>query len=126
MGHLDELVIVDSNYSDAELCKKRIYTSIDHNEKLLSEILKFFPIDDDRPNPITMMAIDFDTEAPPFWDLFQNIVNEISEKHQIQIAKISREDFYTQAKRAYVAIKTSDIRLYGNIIIRKGVVLSEE
>jgi len=126
MGHLDELVIVDANYSDSHLCKRRIYSAIDHNERLLYEVLKYFPIDDDKPNPITMMSPDFDTETPPFFDLFKKIIDEVSDKNQIEIEKVPRMEFYEKTRRAYVAIKTSDIRLYGNVIIRKGVVLSEE
>ena len=39
-----------------------------------------------------------------------------------ELGRIERQVFYEQAKGAYAVIQTGEERLYGNLLLRKGVV----
>lgn len=126
MGHRDELAIVDANYKASEISERCLYSSISENDVLLSEILKYFPLDDeDRENPVKMMELgDLYKEEPLMWTLYARVIGEYDEGHR-GIERIRREEFYRRTKNAYATIQTNDARLHGNIIIKKGIVLSD-
>jgi L-fucose mutarotase len=126
MGHRDELAIVDANYKASEICKRRIYSSITENDKLLYEILKYFPLDDeDEENPVIMMQLgNIYKEEPLMWNTYDKVIKEYDER-EMGIEKIQRDDFFNRTKNAYATIQTNDSRLHGNIIIKKGIVLSD-
>jgi len=126
MGHRDELAIVDANYKASEICKRKIYSSITENDKLLFEILKYFPLDDeDDENPVKMMELgNIYKEEPLMWNIYDKIIKEYDEGKR-GIEKIKRKDFFMRTKNAYATIQTNDSRLHGNIIIKKGIVLAD-
>jgi len=39
--------------------------------------------------------------------------------------KLGRREFNDRARKAYATIRTLDPRLYSNVILRKGVILSQ-
>jgi len=123
-GHLDELVIADANYSAFAMGNNVVYSETNRNDFLLSEILKYFPVDDDRDNPIKVMSLEDSIyeELPLMWDIFQVALNE-SAINKIDIYPINRSDFYRETLNAYAVIKTCDCRPHSTLIIRKGMVL---
>lgn len=125
MGHMDELVIVDANYSGSELPDKVLFLPVRNNHILLNEILRYFPLDEDEADPVHVFLPDHvDRESPTVWKNYQGIVDECSE-NKIVLSGLKRQEFYLRVKAAYAIIRTLDQRLYANIIIRKGVVLEE-
>ena len=52
---------------------------------------------------------------------FQKIIDE-SADHPADITTLERFAFYEQAKAAFAIVQTGELRLYGNIILTKGVV----
>lgn len=126
MGHLDELVIADANYMASAMSKKVVYSYSQENHKLLAEILKYFPLDDDEEFPITIMSLDYGIyEEPQIWDDYQNVLEKIPSSSPLILNKISRKEFYQRTKDAYATIQTSDPRVMADIIIRKGFVFSD-
>lgn len=125
MGHLDELSVVDGNYCEKSLSSNgRIFLPIYDNNLLLTEILKYFPLDEDVENPVHVFLPDyFDHEDPPAWDDYQKIIDAYYGIGKIKIQKIDRDVFYRKTRESYATIKTLDHRVYANIIIRKGFVL---
>lgn len=119
MGHLDELVIADANYSALAMCKKVVYSYAEKNHILLAEILKYFPLDSDEKFPITLMSLDQGIfEEPQIWNDYQNVLAGLP----YNLNKIPRKEFYQRTKNAYATIQTSDPRVMADIIIRKGFV----
>ena len=51
MGHMDELVIADANYSASAVSGRVVYSYLTANHVLLSEILKYFPLDEFGTRP---------------------------------------------------------------------------
>jgi L-fucose mutarotase len=124
MGHLDELVIADANYSALAMSNKVVYSYAQKNHVLLAEILKYFPLDEDEEFPITVMSLDYGIfEEPQIWNDYQNVLTGLPYSNPIILNKISRKEFYLRTKNAYATIQTSDPRVMADIIIRKGFVL---
>jgi L-fucose mutarotase len=123
MGHLDELVIADANYMASAMSKKVVYSDVQQNHILLTEILKYFPLDENEEFPITVMALDHGIyEEPQIWNDYQNVLNKFYPAKPFVLNKISRNEFYQRTGKAYATIQTSDPRVMADIIIRKGFV----
>lgn len=123
MGHLDELVIADANYSALNMSKKVIYSQVQENHTLLSEIIKYFPLDEDVEFPVTVMSLDHGfMEEPQIWQDYQRVLAKLPSCKQTVLNKVSRREFYQRSKDAYATIQTLDPRVMGDIIIRKGFV----
>ena len=122
MGHGDELIIVDVNFP-AEACADRVerLAGVTASEALMA-ILSVLPLDsyDDAPAR-TMQVVDDPDEIPDTRVEFQRIIDKRADNPAI-IQAIERFEFYEQAKRAYCIVQTAERRLYGNIILKKGVV----
>jgi L-fucose mutarotase len=124
MGHMDELVIADANYSATAIGGKVVFSYASENHVLLAEILKYFPLDDDAEYPITVMTPDHGySHEPEIWNDYRNVLSGASDSRKLRLNQILRQEFYQRTKRAYATIQTTDPRLYADIIIRKGVVV---
>lgn len=125
MGHLDELVITDANYSALAMSKKIVYSYAPKTHELLAEILKYFPLDDDEEFPLTVMSLDYGIfEEPKVWEDYQDVLAGVPSPKPLVLNKIPRKDFYQRSREAYATIQTSDPRTMTNIIIRKGFVFA--
>jgi L-fucose mutarotase len=124
MGHLDELVIADANYSAQAMSRKRVFSYAERNHELLEEILKYFPLDSDEEFPVNIMSLDHGIyEEPEIWADYQKVLSALSYPKPVILTKISRKEFYQKTENAYATIQTSDPRVMADIIIRKGFVL---
>lgn len=125
MGHGDTVAIVDANYPAQTMGKRVIaYPGVSATE-LLKAIVGIFPLDHIVPEPALLMDITPEDRAtmpePEIWGEFTGIVHgEYGEEKQV--GKLSREGFYDASKDAYLIIQSGEERLYGNIILVKGVV----
>ena len=122
MGHGDEVIFVDVNFP-AEACADRFerLAGVTASEALTA-ILSVLPLDsyDDAPAR-TMQVVDDPDEIPDTRVEFQRIIDKRADNPAI-IQAVERFEFYEQAKRAYCIVQTAERRLYGNIILKKGVV----
>ncbi|RCW77232.1 RbsD/FucU family protein [Saliterribacillus persicus] len=123
MGHGDEIVIGDGNFPAANYAKRLIRCDGHDIPSLLDAVLQLLPVDDFVAKPITLMeVVDKSAEkAPAIWNSYENILNH----HEIspgQIGYEERFDFYERSKEAYAIIATTETALYGNIILKKGVI----
>ena len=124
MGHMDELVIADANYSASALSGRVVFSYAQENHALLAEILKYFPLDDDAEFPINVMTPDHGyVHEPQIWNDYQNVLARTYDSKTVLLNRISRQEFYLRTTNAYATIQTSDPRLYADIILKKGVVL---
>lgn len=113
MGHGDTIVIGDGNFP-AAACAKRLVRLDGHGTvEVLKAILKVFPLDGASNAILGVMATD-DGSNPSIWNDYQSVVSILS--------PIERHAFYEEAKNAYCVIATSELALYANIVLTKGVV----
>lgn len=125
MGHGDKVAIVDANYPAQTMGKRVIaYPGISATE-LLKSIVDIFPLDHIVPEPALLMDMtEEDRKAmpePETWTEFAGIIHEEYGEEK-KVGKLSREGFYEASKDAYLIIQSGEERLYGNILLIKGVV----
>lgn len=122
MGHGDEIVVADGNFPAASIAKRLIRMDGHNVPVILEAILKLFPLDQYVDKPVGLMKIvDGDNYVPTIWDDYKKILNE-SNEHFTEFEFIERFEFYKRAEKAYAVIATSEMALYANIILKKGVI----
>jgi len=125
MGHGDELTITDANFP-AESCSDRIERlSGVSATQALQAILSVMPLDSFVAAPARTMQVVGDPDATP--DIvteFQRIINKTAD-NPARIMSIERHAFYEEARKSYCIIQTAESRLYGNIILSKGIIPPE-
>ncbi|MEV0183213.1 RbsD/FucU domain-containing protein [Streptomyces sp. NPDC050625] len=121
MGHRQDIAIVDANFP-CDPSKHRVIrldgvTATDALEAVLSVL----PVEKDEPESTwRMIAYDDPSYILPIFAEFSDIVDQHvpdAEVHAIQPA-----EFKAMALDAYVVVVTGERRLYGGIVVRKGVV----
>lgn len=122
MGHGDELVIADANFP-AQTMGRRVVRADGHGAApVLGAILKLFPLDSFVEAPAAVMRrVDKPDEAAPVWTDFQLLLDGAEGKH-VTIERVERFAFYERARQAFAVVATGETALYGNIIIKKGVI----
>lgn len=121
MGHGDEIVIADGNFP-AESLGKRVIRSDGHGGvEILKVVLKFFPLDEYVDSPVILMEPKEKDLRIPIWEDYRDIINKYS-KNNINIEQISRNEFYKRSEKAYAIIASSELQVYANIILKKGVI----
>ena len=125
MGHGDEIVIADANFP-AESCARTLLRAdgIDA-PRMLAAILGVMPLDTYGINPVNVMeVVGRADETPPVVALFQSVIDGTADA-PARLGAIERFAFYDRARTAFAIVQTGEGRLYGNIILRKGVVKPE-
>jgi L-fucose mutarotase len=121
MGHGDEIAIVDGNYP-ADTDAKRLVRMDGHSATdVLDAILSLMPLDEMVPDSAFRPAAHLDPERrEPVFTEFETVVNKWEPKRHITM--LLGADFYNRVKSCYAIVATSERRLYGNIVLRKGVI----
>lgn len=121
MGHGDEIVIADANFP-ANSCGKEV-VRLDGLDAphVLKAILSIMPLDSFVDSPAnTMQVVDDANATPPVVSMFQDIITTVAD-NPVRLGSIERFEFYKRAKNAFAVIQTGERRLYGCIILKKGV-----
>jgi L-fucose mutarotase len=122
MGHGDEIVIADGNFPAASVAQRLVRADGLGVPVLLDAVLQVFPLDRYVEKPVALMAVvPGDTYQPVIWKEYKTII----EKHEsvfTDFEYVERFAFYERAKKAYAVLATSEMALYANIILKKGVI----
>ncbi|XP_018621562.1 fucose mutarotase [Scleropages formosus] len=131
MGHGDELVFADANFPSSSICKcgpAEIRADGLHIPELLEAVLKLFPLDTYVHSPAAVMdLVDSDKQrglAVQVWETYSRILKEAGSDKPLE--KVERFEFYERAKKAFAVVATGETSLYGNLIIKKGVIAAED
>ena len=124
------IVLADANFPSSGCCRHgAIEIRADGLQipALLEAILQLFPLDAYDPSPVMLMdlePVDKDRKLEtPVWVVYNTLVQASHEgTTPVKIALIPRFDFYERAKKAFVIVHTGEAALYGNIILKKGVI----
>ncbi len=125
MGHGDELVIVDANYP-AESNRNRLVRMDGVDAVRAAEaILSLMPLDTYVDMAAFRMQVVDDAEAvPDVCRQFQDLVERRAPGQKV--GSIERFAFYERAKETFATVATSEQRLYGNLILKKGIIPPDE
>ena len=122
MGHGDELVIVDANYPAQSAGPQVVRLDAVSSTIALEAVLSVMPLDTYVDCACFVMAVvgDAAREEPIFEEFRATIAR--AEGTGYTLGKIERFAFYARASKAFAVLVTGEGRLYGNIILKKGVI----
>lgn len=121
MGHGDEIVIVDTNFPAHAMARRLVDMPGIAAPRVLAAVLTLLPLDTFVPSPAaTMRPID-PRDASAIFGEFQ-LACDAAEGRAVAIEAVDRFAFYDRARAAYAIVQCGERRLYGNIILTKGVV----
>ena len=122
MGHGDELVIADGNFPAASVARRLVRADGLGIPLLLEAILQIFPLDPYVEKPLSLMAVvPGDPYQPVIWNDYRNIILKYEPDFK-DFEYVERFEFYERAKKAYAVLASSEMALYANIILKKGVI----
>lgn len=121
MGHGDEIALVDGNYPGLTDARRLIRLDGHGVIAVLNAVLSVLPIDEFVDEAIFRATVKQDREA---LDSVHREMVDCCARHvpDIKVVPLLPADFYARVKGAHALIQTSEPRLYGNIILRKGVI----
>ena len=115
MGHSDAVVLADAHFPAHRLATRVLtFPGVD-TPGLLAAICTVLPLDD---------APALDLMATPDGDMLP-VQDELSRRRRAapgSVRALDRHRFYDEAATAYLIVRTGETRVYGNAILRKGVV----
>ncbi|THD45693.1 MAG: ribose ABC transporter [Bradyrhizobium sp.] len=121
MGHGDEIAIVDANYPAYSAGPDVIRLETD-SVSALDAILSLFPLDTFVPETCwRMQVVDHPQQEEPIFDEFRKVIAR-REGPQFKLASLERFAFYERVKQSFAIVKSNERRLYGNILLKKGIV----
>lgn len=122
MGHGDDLAIVDANFPAMTMGKRVVRIDGASATRALEAVLSVMPLDDFVAEPCARMQVVDDPDAvPEICKEFQAIIDR-AEGGRFQLGKIERFAFYEQAREAFALVQTGETRLYGNVLLKMGVI----
>ncbi|XP_064382030.1 fucose mutarotase-like [Halichondria panicea] len=131
MGHGDEIVLADANFPSASVskCGPELIRADGHGiPSLLKGVMQLLPLDTYTAAPVLLMDLvpsdKMKALKTPVWDEYKKIINQ-AEGKIIEIELLERFAFYERAKNAFAVVATGEGALYGNIILKKGVLAPE-
>ena len=125
MGHGDDIVIADANFPAGFMGPKVIRADGVDAVAMTEAILAHMPLDTFVPECAWRMEVVGDPAAvPEVCATFQDVVHRLA--GDFTVHSLERFAFYEKARKAACIVATTEFRLYGNIILKKGVVLPHE
>lgn len=121
MGHGDEIALVDGNYPGEEHARRLIRTDGLGIPEVLDAVLSVLPIDHAVAQAIFRAVVPAQPETP---DPIHIRMIEICRQWEPTrpVIPLAPADFYARVRTAHTIVQTSERALYGNIILRKGVI----
>ena len=122
MGHGDEIAIVDGNFP-AESSGPDVVRLDAGAVRTLDAVLSVMPLDTFVPEACWRMQVVGDPSAEqPIFAEFREVIAK-HEGSQFRLADLERLAFYERASRCFAIISTGERRIYGNLILKMGIIL---
>lgn len=124
MGHGDEIAIVDGNYPAQEHARRLVRADGHDAISVIDAILQVMPIDDFVPEAIFRATVRGD--PVPLDPVHEEMIAVCARRAPARaVVPLAGDKFYERVRRAHTIVATSEPRLYGNMILRKGVIYPE-
>ncbi len=123
MGHGDDLAVVDTNFPAYATARHLVHREVLQIGCAMPEavrrILTLFPLDDFVPAAaVTMQVVGDDRSIPPAVAELTPLISDAGHR----LVAVERFEFYERARNAFAVLATQETRIYGNVILRKGVI----
>lgn len=126
MGHGDEIVLADANFTAYSLAGDRPVIPLAGAGMLraLEAVMSLFPLDAYVAQPIAFMHVG--GEAPDYLSALQReavaLLGAKGWATPAQFEPMERFAFYDRAKKARAVVHTGELQPYANFILKKGVI----
>lgn len=122
MGHGDQIVIADANYPAASCGPICVRAGGLSASDVLRAVLSVMPLDSYVMDAaITMQVVGEPDTIPDAVKDFQAVIDSAAD-NPAKIVTLERFAFYDRAATTFAVVQTGERRLYGNIILTKGVI----
>ena len=115
MGHGDEIAVVDANYPATDGAKRLIRAEGTDAVRIDTFV---------ETAAFRMEVVDDPQSMPPVCRAFDQLVARQAGGHRV--GTLERSEFYARARGCFAIVATGERRLYGNLILKKGVILPPE
>lgn len=121
MGHGDEIALVDGNYPAQDHARRLVRADGHGVLALLEAILRVLPLDRAVPEAIFRASLNNDPQQK---SAFHREVEALCARQApgFAVKPLSGEALYPRIRTAHTIVATSEPQLFGNVILRKGVV----
>lgn len=131
MGHGDEIVIADANFTAASLAvgtngvkKPLIHLPGANVQRTSQAVLSLFPLDAAVTRPIAYMKV---CDTPDGYRSRQqrdviDMIESGGHARADQCEAIERFAFYDRVRNAFAIVVTGELQPYGNFLFKKGVI----
>jgi L-fucose mutarotase len=123
MGHGDDIAVVDAHFPAVSMARKLIRLDGVSAPAALEACLQLIPLDTFVDDPaLRMEMVHAPDEIPDVQQEFQKVIDQQEGRH-VPLIKTERHAFYKRAEKAFAIVATGELRPYGCVIIKKGVLL---
>ena len=126
MGHGDEIVIADANFTAASLGRDKPVIALPGAGVLrtLEAVLALLPLDEAVPQPLAYMQV---SGTPDGYRsaLQRKTVERLSAAgwaRDDQFEAVERFAFYDRVREAFAIVQTGEFQPYANFVLKKGVI----
>jgi L-fucose mutarotase len=121
MGHGDEIVIVDANFPAESSGPPVIRLDGLLATDVADAVLTLMPLDDFVDEQAFAMEV---VGNPRKREQTHKDFDKLVRKHEptMKLSLLERFAFYERASQAFVIVQTGERRLYGNILLKKGII----
>ena len=120
MGHGDEIAIVDANYPATSSGRPLVRLDGISATEAVSAILSVLPLDDFVPDCAWHMQVVDDPKAEmPIFSEFRDLLKVHG---NFKLSGLERFAFYEKVRSVFAVVVTGEDRLYGNMILKKGII----
>ena len=118
MGHGDEIVVADANFPAHSLCSRVIRADGIPAADILAAMAGLFDLDTYATPLVMMSPVSGDSLDPSVEKKYREALG-----YSGKIERVSRNAFYERAKTTFAVIVTGEMAKYGNVIVKKGIVV---
>jgi L-fucose mutarotase len=121
MGHGDELAIVDCNYPAESAGPPVVRLEGISASDALDAVLTLMPLDTFVDEQAIGMAV---VGNPKKREQTHKDFDKLVKKHEpgMALTVLERFAFYDRVRTAFAVVQTGERRLYGNVILKKGII----
>lgn len=122
MGHGDDLVIADTNFPATTMGRRVVRMDGVPGPRLLEAVLSVMPLDDFVPDPALRIEVAGNPDAEPEVCRDYAAILARPERGGVALGRLERFAFYERARQAFAVVPCGEDRLYGCVLLKKGVV----
>lgn len=119
MGHGDEIVIADAHFPSYSISSNVVRVDKASSTEIMEAVTKLIELDQYVDKPVMLMQPVPGDQIDP--ELLAEVKTLTGNPERIEY--IERFAFYERAKKAFAVVVSGEQRIYGNIILKKGVTM---